>query len=130
MTQSIPGYDFGAADSARSPVSLDDLDLLRKTVLFTDEDRDALREAGAVLAGQVEEVLDVWYGFVAVNSHLVASFAGPDGAPNADYLAAVRKRFAQWIRDTCERDYDQQWLDYQQEIACGTTGRRRTEPTA
>lgn len=117
MTQSIPGYEYGSAASARSPMTPADLDLLHKAVLFTDEDRTALRQAGAVLADQVEDVLDVWYGFVGANAHLVASFAGPDGAPNPVYLAAVRKRFGQWIRDTCERDYDQTWLDYQEEIA-------------
>ena len=116
-THPIPGYAYGAADLAASPVSLDELRLLEKTVLFTDDDRAALRQAGAVLADQVDDVLDVWYGFVGSNPHLVASFAGADGQPNADYLAAVRRRFGQWIRDTCERDYDQQWLDYQHEIA-------------
>jgi hypothetical protein len=29
----------------------------------------------------------------------------------------VRGRFGQWILDTCRRTYDQEWLDYQQEIA-------------
>jgi len=113
----IPGYTYGTAEAARSPLELDDLRLLEKAVLFTDDDRAALRCAGVVLTDQIEDVLDVWYGFVAANDHLVASFAGPDGKPNGDYLAAVRRRFGQWILDTCERDYDQAWLDYQEEIA-------------
>jgi hypothetical protein len=29
----------------------------------------------------------------------------------------VRVRFGQWIRDTCERTYDDEWLAYQNEIA-------------
>lgn len=117
MSTSIPGYTYGAADLARSPLPLDDLRLLEKTLLFTDDDRAALRQAGDVLSDQVEDVLDVWYGFVGSNAHLVAYFAGSDGKPVDAYLGAVRKRFAQWIRDTCERDYDQAWLDYQHEIA-------------
>ena len=32
-------------------------------------------------------------------------------------MAAVRGRFGQWIRDKCERDYDQSWLDCQHEVA-------------
>lgn len=90
---------------------------LGQTVLFGPEDEKYLRMAGDVLAGQVEEVLDVWYGFVAANPHLVAYFSTPDGEPIGDYLARVRPRFGQWIRDLCTRPYDQAWLDYQQEIA-------------
>src|SRR5205814_947092 len=39
-----------------------------------------------------------------------------DGQPDPGYLAAVRKRFGQWILDTAAADYDQKWLDYQHEI--------------
>ena len=117
MSTSIPGYTYGAADLARSPLSLEDLGLLEKTVLFTDDDRSALRQAGAVLSDQVDDVLDIWYGFVGSNAHLLAYFAGADGKPVDSYLATVRDRFGQWIRDTCERDYDQSWLDYQEEVA-------------
>lgn len=112
----ITGYDYDTSLPA-SPVRLADLDLLRQTVLWTDEDEAALRRAGAVLEPRVEELLDVWYGFVGAHPHLVVSFAGADGAPSADYLAAVRVRFAQWVRDLCGREWDQRWLDYQQEIA-------------
>jgi len=110
----IPGYEYG--NVPHSPVTLAELDLLKQTVLFGEEDERYLRMAGDVLADQVEDVLDLWYGFVASHPHLVAYFAGADGAPLADYLAAVRKRFGQWILDTCRRPYDQTWLDYQQEI--------------
>lgn len=72
---------------------------------------------GAILAPQVDDVLDVWYGFVGSHPHLVASFNGADGAPSGEYLAAVRLRFGLWIRDLCERPWDQRWLDYQHEIA-------------
>ena len=55
---------------------------------------------------------------------LVASFKNnKTGAPDAAYLAAVRKRFGQWIVDTADANYDQAWLDYQYEI-----GRRHTNP--
>ena len=46
---------------------------------------------------QVEAILDVWYGFVGSNPHLLSSFVRvSDGQPDTDYLGAVRKRFAQW----------------------------------
>jgi hypothetical protein len=34
-----------------------------------------------------------------------------------DYLASSGLRFQQWILDTCFRSYDQDWLNYQNEIA-------------
>jgi hypothetical protein len=112
----IPGYAYGTTAVARSPVGLEDLELLKKSVLFTAEDERHLRMAGQVLADQVEEILDLWYGFVGSHPHLVYYFGGPDGRPDAAYLAAVRRRFGQWILDTCNRPYDQDWLNYQHEI--------------
>lgn len=113
---SIPGYTYGSVAVKPSPISLQDFNLLKQAVLFTDEDVKYLRMAGEVLADQVEDVLDLWYGFVGSHPHLVYYFNGPDGKPSAEYLAAVRKRFGQWILDTCNRPYDQDWLNYQHEI--------------
>lgn len=113
----ISGYIYGMAETAQSPLKLEDLENLKKAVLFNDEDETYLRLAGEVLADQVEEVLDVWYGFVASHPHLVYYFTDGQGNANSDYLSAVRHRFGQWILDLCNRPYDQQWLDYQQEIA-------------
>lgn len=110
----MQGYAFG--NTAKSPVSLKDLELLKKTVLFTEEDEKYLNLAGEVLKDQVEDVLDLWYGFVGANEHLLYYFTS-DGKPNGDYLEAVRKRFGQWILDLCDRPYDQSWLDYQHEVA-------------
>lgn len=113
----IPGYTHGTSAVVRSPVSLADLDLIKKTLLLEDDDVRHLRASHAVLADQTEQVLDVWYGFVGANPHLLASFTNAsDGKPNADYLGAVRKRFGQWILDTASAKYDQAWLDYQHEI--------------
>lgn len=116
-TATISGYSYGAPALPASPISLAELDLLKQTVLWTDDDERYLRMAGDVLQDQVEAVLDVWYGFVAAHPHLLYYFTGADGQPIGAYLAAVRQRFAQWIRDTCSRPYDQAWLDYQMEIA-------------
>jgi hypothetical protein len=115
MGQNIPGYTYGAV--VRSPVTLADFEEMKKSVLFTDEDVKHLRTSLEILKGRTEEVLDVWYGFVGSNPHLLASFTSKsDGKPLGDYLAAVRKRFAQWILDTARAEYDQKWLDYQHEI--------------
>lgn len=124
-----PGYLYGSPTLARSPTSLQDFELLKKTVLFTEEDVLALRASGDVLADQVEAVLDVWYGFVGANPHLLAAFCGPDGQPDAAYLAAVRARFGRWILDTARASYDQKWLDWQHEIGLRhhRTGKNRTD---
>lgn len=114
MSEQIKGYAYGQV--GQSPVSIADLDLLKKTVLFTAEDEKNLRLAGEVLQDQTNEVLDLWYGFVGGNEHLVKYF-GKNGQPNTDYLTAVRARFGQWIMDLCNKPYDQTWLNYQHEIA-------------
>ena len=113
----IPGYTYGTAAVARSPVTLADFELMKKSVLFGDDDVKYLRASYDVLKDQVEAVLDVWYGFVGSHPHLLGAFASKhDGKPLGDYLGAVRKRFGQWILDTARAEYDQQWLDYQHEI--------------
>jgi len=114
-TTTIP-VSGGGATLARSPITLADFELMKKSVMFDDEDVKYLRLSYDVLEDQVEAILDVWYGFVASQPHLVASFSGPDGAPIASYLAGVRKRFGQWILDTARAEYNQQWLDVQHEI--------------
>ncbi|HZY57105.1 MAG TPA: protoglobin domain-containing protein, partial [Rubrobacteraceae bacterium] len=123
----IPGYGFGGEATARSPLGLEDLDLLKQTVLFTVEDEEYLRLAGEVLEDQTDEVLDLWYGFVGSHPHLIRYFADSGGQPDNEYLERVRERFKQWILDTCRRSYDQEWLDYQQEIALRHTRAKKNQ---
>ncbi len=112
----IPGYHYGSSALSPSPVTLEDLTRLHQAVLFTEEDERYLRQAGDILADQVEQILDLWYGFVGSHSFLVEHFLDSSGQPLSDYLARVRKRFGQWILDTCRRPHDQHWLNYQYEI--------------
>ena len=116
MTATIAGYTYGTEAAAQSPVTLAELDQLKTDVLFGPADEAALRMAGEVLADQVEDVLDVWYGFILAHPHLAAYFSTPDGKPIDSYAQRVRARFGQWILDTCNRPYDQAWLDYAEEI--------------
>ncbi len=106
----------GTPAIARSPVTLEELELLKKTVLLTEDDVRLLRRSRAVLEPQVDEILDTWYGFVGANPHLLASFSNAEGEPDARYLARVRARFGQWILDTADARFDQEWLDYQHEV--------------
>src|SRR5690606_21900728 len=66
-----------------------------------------------------------WYDFIGSHHHLLHPFTGADGEPVGTYLDRVRGRFGQWIRDTCERPYDAQWLAYQEEIALRHTPSRK-----
>ncbi len=120
----IPGYTMGQKSLAKAPYTLAELESLKKTLLFTDEDIRYLRMSKAILADQTEAILEVWYGFVASSPELVVYFKNnKTGAPDGAYLGAVRKRFGQWIADTADANYDQAWLDYQYEI-----GLRHTKP--
>lgn len=121
-----------AAPATRSPVTIVEFELMKKTALFTDEDVQSLRKSHDILKDHVEAVLDVWYGFVGSNPHLLASLSSSDGKPLPDYLAGVRRRFGQWILDTARAQYDQAWLDYQHEIGLRhhRTKKNRTDGAA
>lgn len=125
METTVPGYNYGTEESARSPVGLDDLDKLKATVMFDSNDEQALEMAGDVLADQVGDVLDTWYGFVANHPHLLAYFSTPSGEPIQEYLDRAKPRFEQWILDTCRRPFDQTWLDHQEEIALRHTHEKK-----
>ena len=113
----VAGYAYGQGTLAKAPYTLADLKALQKSLLFTDEDVKALRQSKAILADQTDAILDVWYGFVASTPELVYFFSdAKTGKPDGAYLEAVRRRFAMWILDTADANYDQRWLDWQYEI--------------
>jgi Protoglobin len=113
----ISGYTYDTDAVARSPLGDEEFEQLKQTVLLGEDDVKYLRMSRDVLADQVEDILDVWYGFVASHPHLVRSFSDRDtGEPIGEYLDRVRARFGRWILDTAAAEYDRAWLDYQQEI--------------
>lgn len=113
----IKGYRLNDPALSPSPVTIADLEDLKKSLLFGPTDVAALRKAAPILEPQIEAVLDVWYGFVGGNPHLLRYFSNPaTGAPVGPYLDAVRARFGQWILDTCNAKYDAAWLAYADEI--------------
>lgn len=122
----IKGYDYGNVTT--SPFTLADLEALKATVLFGPEDERYLHMAGEVLQDQTDDVLDLWYGYVGSHPHLVHYFSH-EGNPDMEYLAAVRARFGQWIMDLCNKPYDQDWLNYQYEVALRhhSTKKNRTD---
>jgi hypothetical protein len=116
MSENISGYTYGRAEVGRSPVSLTDLQALMQSVGWNKEDARRLKAAGKVFSPQAETMVDRWRAIIGEQPHLLRWFLKPDGKPDEEYKAAVKKRFVQWVRDTCEREYDQAWLDYQHEI--------------
>jgi Protoglobin len=118
IAEEIRGYAYGSADLAQSSVSLDALERLKTSAGFTEDDWHYLRLAGEVLADQTKQIVDHWRsGIIASIPHLAKHSRTPEGNPIPEYLAASNLRFQQWILDTCLRPYDQDWLNYQQEIA-------------
>ncbi len=107
----------------QKPVSMEELALLKKTLLWSDEDDKYLKMAGTVLESQLDDVLDVWYGYVGSNPHLVYYFNSND-KPSPEYLAKVRSRFKQWVLDLCNKPYDQEWLNFQNEIGLRHTSKK------
>lgn len=112
----IPGYTYGMASVTASPISVEEFQQLKASTGFTDDDIYHLRMAGDVLNRHMDAVLDDWYGFLATQPQTGFFTTDGQGKPIMEYRAATRERFRQWILDTCQRDYDQDWLNYQHEI--------------
>lgn len=124
----IFGYTYGSAEVAMSPVSMRELEELKISVGFTEEDERYLRQAGEVLADQTEQVVLHWRsGIIASIPNLARHSRTPEGEALPDYLAKSNLRFQQWILDTCLRPYDQDWLNYQQEIALRHTSLKKNK---
>jgi len=123
----IPGYTYGTPDLARSPVSLAELEELKQSAGFTAQDERYLRLAGEVLADQTRTLVETWRGLIARIPHLAKHSKDLDGQAIPRYSERSRLRFEQWILDTCFRPYDQNWLNYQQEIALRHTGVKKNK---
>src|SRR5260370_35105033 len=72
-------------------------------------------------------MVDGWRRGIAAQPEWAGRFCNPNGKPNEDYKAAVKKRFVQWVRDTCMRPRDQAWLDYQEEIGLRHTPAKKNQ---
>lgn len=124
----IPAYTYGTAAVLSSPVSLDELEKLKISAGFTAEDERLLRLAGEVLAGQTKQIVNHWRSsIIAGIPHLARHSRTPEGDAIPEYLAKSNLRFEQWILDTCFRPYDQDWLNYQQEIALRHTSLKKNQ---
>jgi hypothetical protein len=122
----IHGYTYGTGEAGFSPVSLQELEDLKISVGFTAEDQRYLKLAGEVLADQTKQLVDHWRnGIIAGIPNLARHSRTPEGGAIPAYTANSGLRFQQWILDTCLRPYDQDWINYQQEIALRHTSLKK-----
>ena len=123
----IRGYDFGSAQSAKSPVPAEQLRQLEQTLGWTTGDEQLLNRHAALFETQAEKMVDSWRAVIASQPHLAQWFFAPDGKPDDEYKAAVKSRFVQWVVDVATRPHDQAWLDYQEEIGLRHTPEKKNK---
>jgi len=128
VADQILGYTYGNAAVAKSPISMAQFNELKASAGFTDEDQRFLQIAGEVLSGQTRQIVALWRSqIIASIPHLARHSRSLDGKPVPEYLAQSNLRFEQWILDTCLRPYDQDWLNYQHEIALRHTAAKKNK---
>src|SRR5256885_17117958 len=109
---SIPGYEYGRPEVARSPVSMDELRQIESTAGWNEEDAKILRRHSSIFRNNAEHMVDAWRALIGAQPHLSKWFFGPDGKRDEQYADSVKRRFVQWVVDACVRPHDQAWLDY------------------
>jgi len=112
----ISGYDYGTPKSALSPLSESDLSRLQQSAGWTAADGALLARYAGLFRTKAESMVDSWRAVIASQPHLAQWFARPDGAPDDEYKASVKRRFVQWVIDVALRPHDRDWLNYQHEI--------------
>ncbi|MGC1294320.1 MAG: protoglobin domain-containing protein [Alloacidobacterium sp.] len=128
VADDIHGYTYGMTDVGTSRVSMQELEDLKVSVGFTEEDQSYLQLAGEVLADQTRQIVEHWRsGIIATIPNLARHSRTPEGDAIPDYLAKSNLRFEQWILDTCLRPYDQDWINYQEEIALRHTSLKKNK---
>jgi hypothetical protein len=81
-----------------------------------------------VLFEQTKAIVNHWRsGIIASITNLARHSQNLEGEALPDYLAKSNRRFEQWILDTCLRPYDQDWLNYQQEVALRHTSVKKNK---
>jgi hypothetical protein len=127
VAEDIPGYDYGSPNVAKSPITIKELEELKQSTGFTQEDERWLHLAGEVLVDHTKELVEKWRAVIASHPHLARYSQRRDGQKDPHYSEATGLRFQQWVLDTCLRPYDQDWLNYQQEIALRHTSVKKNK---
>ena len=91
ITDDIHGYTYGTSEVSVSPVSMRELDDLKISVGFAEEDQRYLQLAGEVLAGQTRQIVEHWRsGIIASIPNLARHSRTPEGEAIPHYLANQR----------------------------------------
>jgi hypothetical protein len=124
----ISGYSYGSPGVPKSPASMEQLQSLKTSAGFSEEDARYLRLAREVLNNQTTRIVAHWRsGIIAGILSLTRHSRMPEDEAIPEYLAKSNLRFAQRILDTCLRPYDQDWPNYQQEIAARHTSIKKNK---
>lgn len=106
-SQSVLGKNISAYHEdtqSTCPISLQEFELLKETVLWTDEDESYMKMSAEILRDQVDNIVDVWTSFIAVYPHLTKNFSD---------LEATGEQIKKWIMTSAESHYDEKWLSQQ-----------------
>jgi hypothetical protein len=128
VSDEIYGYSYGEPEVPASAITLQQLEELKESVGLTGEDEQYLRLAGQVLADQTAQVVAHWRGrIIGSIPQLARHSRTPEGDAIPEYMAKSNLRFRQWILDTCMRPYDEDWINYQEEIARRHTSEKKNQ---
>src|SRR4051812_33957777 len=58
----------------KSPLGLKEFELIKQTVMWTDDDTKYIKMSAEVLEDQSDAILDVWYDFFMATPHLAKYF--------------------------------------------------------
>ena len=111
----------------QSPITMQEFEVMRQSAAFDEEDEQWLRVAGEVLADRAKALAGKWRDIIAAHPHLARYSQRPDGEKDPHYSETSGLRLQQWILDTCLRPYDQDWLNYQQEMALRHTSLKKNK---
>src|SRR4051812_12566251 len=70
IADEIPGYDYGSANVAKSPITIKELEQLKQSTGFTQGDEGWLNVAGDVLADQTKQLVEKWRAVISAYPHL------------------------------------------------------------
>lgn len=123
----IPGYDYGNPASTVSSLTEEELKQLQETVGWTVNDANVLSRHAELFRQKAEELVDSWRAIIAAQPHLSRWFFNPEGKPDDDYKARVKRRFVQWVVDVAVRPHDRDWINYQEEIGLRHTPAKKNK---
>ena len=124
MKHDIAGYDFGSDRVGSLPRDTGRAAGIAAHPRLDGRGRHWLSKAAPILTRHAEDLVNDWRAQIGRMPFLSRWFGAP-GEATDKYRAAVKKRFVQWVTDTCTRPQDQAWLDYAHEIGLRHTPKKK-----